>query len=352
MFENIDDLRKSNNLIVLYSTLTWYLILIFSVVFESTTDKMTNMYCFSYVLLLGTSYLSIYIAIKNIKLNKFVPLVTSIGYIIVYSFNMFTLNMELTWLYMLPFAVILVLLYRTISNIVITYIIFYIISCVELYNRFTILPKEKWGSLCIEQRMICILLMLVFLVFISSILNKYEKIVNNIYKESAIDQVSGLKSEEFIETRLAPMINSNTNITYTMVMINIDRFSQFNAIYGHILGDKILNRVGCIIKEELDDIKANINCCRLYGDKFIIVFTNRNFEEVSNYYKTIKHRLNTLIIRNEGNEIVISTTVSVTDTRLCEHTYISLYNRMRFLQDMIRQKGFNNLIEDSVEFYS
>lgn len=352
MFENITDLRKSNNTIILYSTLALYIILIINIIGEKLFYNVSNTYCISYIALLAATYLSIYITAVKDKLSKYLPLVVSICYLTMSGYGIFTLNAEFTWLFTLPFAVISVLLYRTVWNLIVTYLGLLVFNCLDLYNDFKVVGWENWGSLHVEYRMTCIIFTLVLLIVLSNVLNKYELIIRNVYRESSIDQVSGLKSESFVEKRLAPMINSNINITYTMVMINIDKFSQFNATYGNILGDKVLNRVGYIIKEELDDIKANVNSCRLYGDKFIIVFTNRNFEEVSEYYKTIKNRLNTLIIRNQGNEIVISTTVSVTDTRLCEHTYISLYNRMRFLQDIARQKGMNKLIEDSIDFHS
>lgn len=74
-----------------------------------------------------------------------------------------------------------------------------------------------------------------------------------------------------------------------MAIINIDRFSEINDFYGHIIGDKILKEFG----EKLDLINgdSNYKVYRLQSDEFVIFNENTNREVFLEKISLIDKRL-------------------------------------------------------------
>jgi diguanylate cyclase (GGDEF)-like protein len=255
----------------------------------------------------------------------------------------------MTWIYAFPFSCILPFFFDKLYWVVITYISFFGINLLEINKN-----KEYYFSSAktiteIEQRIACLVLVFAFLTVISYLLSRYNEVVKDIYREASIDSITGLHTEDYIEEKLKPMILRNKNLSYTLVMVNIDKFHRFNENYGHSFGDSVLEIVGNIITEEFKDIKANASLCRIYGDKFIIIVANRAYDEVRPNYTSVKKHMNNIVLKKGNSEIFINATVSVTDTRFCEHTFESLFRRARFLQDVARQEGANKIIEDTMD---
>lgn len=348
MFKNIDEFREFNSKLILRCILVIYGVLTVAYIIEFIKHNRSLEYTIVFCTVLWSSYILDRITLLSNRFLKFTPYVATWGYLVFYAFCMFTTVSSHTWIYVFPFAVLVPLMFRNTGLIIFAYIMFLAINIADLIRNFEAYTQTGTSIVELEQRFACIVLVLAFLLVLSSLLKRYEDLVTFIYKEASIDQISGLKTSDYVKEKVMPMIDHNTNITYSMVLINIDRFYKFNNIYGHAYGDKVLNKIGEIISKELNSIKANVTACRLHGDKFLLIFTNRTFDEVSEYYNAIKSRLNALIIKKGSKELMVETTISVTDTRLCEHTYEGMYNRLRFLQDVARTQGKNMLIEDSI----
>ncbi|MBH0017891.1 diguanylate cyclase [Pseudoalteromonas sp. NGC95] len=63
---------------------------------------------------------------------------------------------------------------------------------------------------------------------------------------------------------------------YTLILIDIDHFKQFNDIYGHLDGDKALKAVATTVKETLK--RPNDFVARYGGEEFIIVLPSTNLK--------------------------------------------------------------------------
>lgn len=344
MFKSVEEFRRFNSKLALRCIFAIYTVLTFAYIIELVKGNRTVNYVLAFLGVLWIPYLVTKLTSVFPRYSNYTSISASLGYLAFYGFCMVTTVSEQTWIYVFPFAALVPLLFNSLRQVILVYSSFFGINVIDAIgsNAFEDL-------VAVEQRFACILLVLVFLTMLSVLLKRYENIVQTIYKEASIDQLTGLKSNDYVADRVIPMIDRNKNITYTMVLVNIDKFYKFNDEYSHTFGDKILIKVGQVITEVVEPIKANTTCCRIYGDKFLLVFNNRSYDEVAEYYKTIKLKLNALIFRKDGVELFLSTTISVTDTRLCGHTYEEMYKRIRFLQDVCRSNEKNSLIEDSIE---
>lgn len=349
MFKNIDEFKKLNSKLVLKCICIIYAVLTVAYIIEFVKGNRTFGYVAFFCVLLWGFYLLEYVSLKVESFQKYTPFLITLGYTVFYVFCIRTTIVGMTWIYAFPFSCVLPFFFDKLYWIVITYISFLVINVLEVVQNRAYYFESAKTITEIEQRFACLILVFSFLTIIAYLLSKYNGVVKQVYKEAAIDSVTGLHTEDYIEEKIRPAILRNKNISYTLIMINIDKFHRFNEMYGHTFGDSVLEIIGNAITEEFKDVKANASYCRLYGDKFIIVMANRVYDELKPNYTSVKKHINNIILKKGNNEIFVNVTISVTDTRFCEHTYEGLFKRVRFLQDVARHEGMNKIIEDSMD---
>ena len=106
-----------------------------------------------------------------------------------------------------------------------------------------------------------------------------ESILEDVYKKSITDELTGLYNRYYVIHRLREEIiralREDRNIT--IIMFDLDNFKPINDKYGHLKGDEVLKKIGDILKNNFRpyDIVA-----RLGGDEFIALFLgDHNIEE-------------------------------------------------------------------------
>lgn len=105
----------------------------------------------------------------------------------------------------------------------------------------------------------------------------------NIYSQS-IDGLTDLLNKKSIIQRAVQKINSEKS-TCALVIIDIDKFKDYNDNYGHAYGDQVLIAVSSIIK------KAVKNCGiagRIGGDEFLAIINTNDEEEVRSVTRNIR----------------------------------------------------------------
>lgn len=85
------------------------------------------------------------------------------------------------------------------------------------------------------------------------------------------DELTGLKGRRALNESFMGLGKK-----YSLVMIDIDYFKQFNDSYGHDLGDVVLRMVASI----LDSVRLGGKAYRFGGEEFTIVFPGKSPEQV------------------------------------------------------------------------
>lgn len=98
------------------------------------------------------------------------------------------------------------------------------------------------------------------------------------------DQLTGLYNRRFYEEEIK-RLDSAKNLPLTIVMADVNGLKLINDSFGHVEGDKLLNKVAEIITKACrkQDIVA-----RLSGDEFIILLPKTNSYETEEIIKNIK----------------------------------------------------------------
>jgi diguanylate cyclase (GGDEF)-like protein len=94
-----------------------------------------------------------------------------------------------------------------------------------------------------------------------------------LFSTSVVDPVTGAYNLRFFEERLKIELDraKRTSESLSLAVIDIDNFREFNNMYGHALGDKVLVSAA---KSMQDYSRRGDTVCRIGGDEFAVIMPN------------------------------------------------------------------------------
>ncbi|MFY9075448.1 hypothetical protein CRU99_11305 [Malaciobacter mytili] len=98
----------------------------------------------------------------------------------------------------------------------------------------------------------------------------------------------------------------NFNKSFSLIIIDIDFFKQYNDNYGHLKGDEVLSKVARTLKETL---RKNDYVFRIGGEEFAVLVTNSNENSILTVAKKLKDAIYNLNLEHkfsEFNRVTIS----------------------------------------------
>lgn len=94
------------------------------------------------------------------------------------------------------------------------------------------------------------------------------------------DALTGLYNRRFLDETLARELHraERDDLPVSVLMLDIDRFKDFNDAYGHVAGDTVLAEVGQVL---LDNIRSGDIACRYGGEEFAVIMTGADEVEAT-----------------------------------------------------------------------
>jgi len=119
----------------------------------------------------------------------------------------------------------------------------------------------------------------------------------------------------------------------SLLLIDIDRFKEYNDTYGHLEGDKVLVRFSQILKSCL---RANDSAYRYGGEEFTVILPETGAEEARTVAQRIRATLEAEIFHPHSGTPV-NKTISIGVTEYCPRESLEAFVR-RADQAMYRSK--------------
>lgn len=113
--------------------------------------------------------------------------------------------------------------------------------------------------------------------------------------QASTDALTGLGNRRVLE-RIYSHYAKNDDALMSVVMIDIDKFKNFNDTHGHVMGDKILQFVGQLLKKECPE---TITPVRFGGEEFALLCPEMAIGNVKEVAENIRSKLSKVVFNNK-----------------------------------------------------
>ena len=121
---------------------------------------------------------------------------------------------------------------------------------------------------------------------LDNLCDRYEMAVNS----AITDKLTGLYNrryfDHFLDLEIKRSLRQKSHLA--LLMIDIDNFKKVNDTFGHLFGDKLLNKMGDLLKTETRDTDI---VARYGGEEFAIVMSNTGLKEALQIAERIRQSI-------------------------------------------------------------
>ena len=123
------------------------------------------------------------------------------------------------------------------------------------------------------------------------------------------DKITGTFTRKYFDDRFDNLLEvyNHTENSFSVLMLDIDKFKNINDTYGHLKGDTVLAMMGKSIKESIRETDI---VGRYGGEEFIVILQNINIEDSLEIANKIRSRIEKLVFPGINRAITISIGVS------------------------------------------
>lgn len=124
-----------------------------------------------------------------------------------------------------------------------------------------------------------------------------------------IDPLTGLLNRLFMKVKLKPLLEDKNLQNWGLCFIDLDNFKRTNDVYGHLVGDKLLESVSNTILESLEE---NDLAFRYGGDELIVMYHRVTKEELMSKIEQLQIIIQATRLRDIDDEKLTHTSIGVT----------------------------------------
>jgi two-component system cell cycle response regulator len=129
-----------------------------------------------------------------------------------------------------------------------------------------------------------------------------QKLEEEVQRLSITDDLTGLYNHRYffktLEGELVRLTRQKTSLS--LLMFDLDNFKKYNDLYGHLEGDKVLRKIGEIVRHS---IRSNVDSGYRYGgDEFAALFIGASLDQAL----TIAERIRSSIEQAGFQDITVS----------------------------------------------
>ncbi|KEA62772.1 Cyclic nucleotide-binding domain (CNMP-BD) protein [Marinobacterium lacunae] len=122
-------------------------------------------------------------------------------------------------------------------------------------------------------------------------------------QDASLDVLTGLFNRRVFDTELEQLVQLGDQQNLCLIMLDVDHFKRFNDTYGHLMGDKVLQYVGRLLKEECTEPLIPV---RFGGEEFAILGPGFSIEQAVDVAERLRKRVEAIRIRQKSSGSVIS----------------------------------------------
>ena len=128
------------------------------------------------------------------------------------------------------------------------------------------------------------------------------KLRETLHQQSIRDPLTGLFNRRYLEESLNREIHRalRTERSLAVVMIDVDRFKQFNDTFGHDAGDAVLRELGTYLQT---NVRTSDIACRYGGEELTLIFPDADLEDAARRAEALRQGIKELKITHRGQAL-------------------------------------------------
>jgi diguanylate cyclase len=129
--------------------------------------------------------------------------------------------------------------------------------------------------------------------------------------EVLTDPLTGILNRRGFDQKLAALLAqpSATGASACLVMFDIDHFKKVNDTHGHLMGDRVIQAVGEILRTSVTE--AGHSAARYGGEEFAVLLPQTTAAQCAQLAETVRTRTKAMKIRNRTTqEVLLTVTIS------------------------------------------
>ena len=139
---------------------------------------------------------------------------------------------------------------------------------------------------------------------------------------SITDNLTGLFNQRHFYNRLKEEIGRTKRLKHplSLILLDLDNFKEFNDRYGHLAGDRMLERCGKIIRSH---VRANVDIAFRYGgDEFAVILVEAGHKIARNIGARLKRGF-----EEHGGGVTASIGLATYSREMSEKDFVELADR-------------------------
>jgi diguanylate cyclase len=129
--------------------------------------------------------------------------------------------------------------------------------------------------------------------------------------EALLDPLTGLLNRKGFDEQLQLLLAqpAGAGKTHGLVMLDIDKFKAVNDTHGHLVGDRVIQGVGEILRSTVT--RGGQSVARYGGEEFAILMPQASMDECVELAELVRARTRAMKIRNrKTQEVLLTVTIS------------------------------------------
>ncbi|MBD7908304.1 sensor domain-containing diguanylate cyclase [Sporosarcina gallistercoris] len=139
--------------------------------------------------------------------------------------------------------------------------------------------------------------------------SRFQDRVDHFIQESSTDPLTGLLNRRALNEQARTLVEKK--VSFSLAILDIDRFKRVNDMYGHTMGDEVLKDLAEKLQQRTKDKGM---CYRFGGEEFVILFPQIENEQASEWMNEIR-----IEVSNEMSAIGEPITFSAGVANIPEH---------------------------------
>ncbi|MBY4677797.1 GGDEF domain-containing protein [Marinobacterium arenosum] len=127
--------------------------------------------------------------------------------------------------------------------------------------------------------------------------------LNKTRQDAHFDPLTGLYNRRVFDSELEQFTQLEQAGKLTLVMLDVDHFKRFNDSYGHLMGDKVLQYVGRLLRESCPDPMMAI---RFGGEEFAVMMPGSKLADGIELAERLRAKIHAIRIKQKRSGDVIS----------------------------------------------